>query len=276
MPPFIPIVGGILLLAYLFGKGGSTRKSAVSVDTPLPSDPLKKPIVVTSPPSPGVPPDVQKEVDKLLRKPTVKPASKPASKSSSIPNQTPSREPGDTTKYQDWVVPNDAGRLATSNVSPRKTPGVSPPPPEVLEMVPGGATIKKAVDGVVTTYKVENTPDGAKVEKVKDLVVPMEGQPPINLLRHELVPRPTAKALKLTKVTNSKLASDYAKQAFHAIVDFVEKDPSKPAEVAAFAAEQYFNAVNLAANPSMYSKAMDAIRKGNALSDKAVKERKSA
>ncbi len=250
MPPFIPIVGGVLLLAWLFSSKGKASAKSVSVETPLPTDPLKKPILVTSPPSPGVPPDVQKEVDKLLKKKPTAPA-KPKPKTSGH-TQVPINRPREEARADTKALENIPGATATV------------------------AVIKKAADGVVSTYKVETTPEGAKVEKVKDQVVPMEGQPPIQLLRHELVPRPTSKAPKLAKVTNAKLASDYAKQAFHAIVDFVEKEPSKPAEVAAFAAEQYFNAVNLAANPATYSKAMDAIRKGNALSDKAVKERKSA
>lgn len=254
MPPFIPIVGGVLLLAWLFSSKGKASAKSVSVETSLPADPLKKPILVSSPPSPGVPPDVQKEVDKLLNK----------KKTSASPS--PAKPKPKTSGHTQIPInrPREEARTDT----------------KALENIPGAtatvAVIKKAADGVVSTYKVETTPEGAKVEKVKDQVVPMEGQPPIQLLRHELVPRPASKAPKLAKVTNAKLASDYAKQAFHAIVDFVEKEPSKPAEVAAFAAEQYFNAVNLAANPATYSKAMDAIRKGNALSDKAVKERKSA
>lgn len=261
MNPIIIVGAGLIALIAWLSRSGSAKnnKSSVAIDTPLPTDPLKKPIIVTSPPSPGVPKDVQKEVDRIKNKTT---------SGAKSPYKAPSSE---------------RTAIAKSRTSLASKP-FGPPKPTVPSLATDEAVIvKKPENGTIVTYKVTPSDEStgqqkqaARAEVVKVDVVPMQGTPPIALLNHSMLPRPTGTAVKLTRVTTSPLAITYARSAFHAIVDFVEKEPNKPAEVAAFAAEKYHRAANLAQTPGSLSKVITLIKEGNALSDKAIKERKSA
>ncbi|MFA6159383.1 MAG: hypothetical protein WC763_07195 [Candidatus Paceibacterota bacterium] len=239
MPPIILVLGGVALVGYLLSLGSrSASASSRPPSQPLPPDPLERPIIVATPPTPGVAPDVKKAIDKALaRKPA---ATKPAPKPEYDADNPPPR--------LDKPAPRqDAAASSTlAYTEKRELPMTGPS---------------------VTT---------SSPSKVPDAVVPSEGTPPINLLNHDILPRPSGKALKLSSITTSPSAYTYALNAFHAIVDFADKMPSAPSEVASFAAQKYMDAASLAKQGGQLSKALAALRAGNALSDKAIKERKGA
>lgn len=259
MPPFIPIAGIVILFGWLLSRSGSKKKysSPEEDNFSLPADPLKQPIKVVSPPSSKTPADVQKEVDKILKKKAAGGSTKP-----SIPMQTPPSD-GKTT-YQDWADPNDAGRLATGTpTSSTKTREV---PDSILTyvQVPGGEKDIRVPNSPIVTVVKPDVP-----------VVPLEGRPPIELLNHSLLPRPTGPVVKIARVSNVRQARDYALKGFHAAVDFSLAAPGKPVELVAYAAENYFQAAN-AAQANALSESKEAIKKANAIMDRAVKERSGA
>ncbi len=258
MFPLVLIFGGIAALAY-FSRGSSSSKGAppLSPSLPLPEDPLKKPIVVTSPPTPGVAPDVQKEVEKILsKKPKVKPSA-PKAKVSPLPENIPGATAINTTLKENLEAPSVPP-------APSYIPGADALNKEIAKITESDKALPLSPDASLAVKEIAKNMQESTVEERK------------NILNHALLPRPSSPAVKLAKVQTLPQALNYARSAFHAIVDFAEKGgPNSSKDLAAMAAMSYYKG-STAAQGNDLKLAMESIKTGNALSDRAVKERSGA